>query len=201
MNPEVNDRLSSERQRLFALSSVAAAIASEVGDVTLLHGDKAPRWLTSLAVPPGWQIRHLVDRTVEPSRIAGCGRRPDGGWDGSETISVFGFTGVPSEDVVRNNAACTLRALAAVGIVTEAVSMPALPTAIAMRSSGYFAVAGLLLWTQYSTYVIGSQTPGEGRLIEHAVFVESRCQSQLMADVADLTRAVYQAIATPAATT
>ena len=199
MTPDVND-LSTERRRLAALSSVAAAIASEVGDVILLRAERTPGWLTSLGVPPGWEIRHLVDRTVEPSRIAVCGRRPDGGSDGSETISVFGFTGIPSEGVVRKDADCTLRDLAAVDIVTQAVDMPALPAAIAMRSSGYFEVAGQRLWAQYSTYVIGSETPGEGRLIEHAVFVESRHQAQLMGDVVDLTQAVYQAIVAATAT-
>lgn len=197
MTPDVND-LSTERPRLAALSSVAAAIASEVGDVTLLRAERTPHWLASLGVPPGWEIRHLVDRTVEPSRIAVCGRRPDGGSDGSETISVFGFTGIPSQAVVRNNADCTLRDLAAVDIVTEAVDMPALPAAIAMRSSGYFEVAGRRLWAQYSTYVIGSETPGEGRLIEHAVFIESGSQARLSGDVAELTRAVHRALATAA---
>ena len=199
MTPEVNDRLSTERRRLAALSSVAAAIASEVGDVLLLRAERTPHWLTNLGVPPGWEITHLVDRTVEPSRIAGYGRRPDGGWDGSETISVFGFTGIPSEGVVRNNADCTLRDLAAVDIITQAVDTPALPAAIAMRSSGYFEVAGLRLWAQYSTYVIGSKTPGEGRLIEHAVFIESGSQARLSGDVAELTRALHQALAATAA--
>jgi hypothetical protein len=198
VTPEANDRLSAER-RLAALSSVAAAIASEVGDVVLLRPERTPRWLTSLGVPPGWEIRHLVDRTVEPSRIAVCGRRPDGGSDGSETISVFGFTGIPSEGVVRNNADCTLRDLAAVDIITQAVDTPALPAAIAMCSSGYFEVAGQRLWAQYSIYVIGSATSGEGRLIEHAVFVDAGCQARLSGDVAELTQAVYRALAATAA--
>jgi hypothetical protein len=200
VTPEANDRISAE-SRLAALSSVAAAIASEVGEVILLRAERTPNWLTNLGVPPGWEIRHLVDRTVEPSRIAVCGRRPDGGSDGSETISVFGFTGIPSEGVVRNNADCTLRDLAAVGIVTQSVDTPALPAAIAMRSSGYFEVAGLRLWAQYSIYVIGSEMPGEGRLIEHAVFVEAGCQARLSGDVAELTQAVYRALAATAART
>lgn len=67
-----------------------------------------------------------------------CGQRPDGGWDGCKTITVFGFTGIPPEDVVRENADRTLRDLAATGITTERVDTSALLGALAVRSSGYF---------------------------------------------------------------
>lgn len=100
---------------------------------------------------------------------------------------------------MRSNADCTLRDLAAVGIVTQAVDTPALPAWIAMRSSGYFEVGGQWLWARYSIYVIGSDMPGEGRLIEHAIFVDARCQARLSGDVVELTEAVYRALAATAA--
>jgi hypothetical protein len=173
-------------------------MARHVDDLMQLRAEATPRWLTKLGVPPGWKIGHLVDGIVEPSRIAVCGQQSDGGWDGCETISVFGFTGNPPKDVVRNNADCTLRDLAAAGITTQVVDTPPLPGAIAVRSSGHFGVAGLWVWAQYSTYVIGSETPGQGRLIEQAVFIEAGCQARLGGDVAELTQAVYQAFATSA---
>jgi hypothetical protein len=49
------------------------------------------------------------------------GQRPDGWWDGCETITVFGFTGIPPEDVVRDNADRTVRDLGATGITRERV--------------------------------------------------------------------------------
>lgn len=195
----MNDRLSAETQRLATLSSIAGAISSEVGHLELLRASRTPPWLTKLGVPPGWEIRHLVDRTAEPSRIAGCGPRPDGGWDGSETISVFGFTGMPSEGVVRRSADCTLRDLAAVDVTTRAIDLPELPAATAMRSTGHFVVAGRRLWAQYSNFVIGSAELGAGRLIEHAVFINSDCELRLSGAVAALTHAVEQAVVDAAA--
>ena len=196
---EVDEGPSTERRRLAAVSSVAAAMARHVDDLMQLRAEATPYWLTKLGVPSGWQIGHLVDRTVEPSRIAVCGQQSDGGWDGCETINVFGFTGIPPEDVVRNNADCTLRDLAAAGITTDVVDTPPLSGATAVRSSGYFGVAGIWVWAQYSTYIVGSEEPGQGRLIDHAVFVESGCQARLGDDIAQLTHAVYQAFATTAA--
>jgi hypothetical protein len=192
----VADGLSTERRQLAAVSSVAAVTARHVADLMQLRAETTPHWLTKLGVPPGWKTGHLADGTVEPSRIAVCGQQSDGGWDGCETISVFGFTGIPPDNVIHSNADCTLRDLAALGITTHVVQTPPLPGAIAVRSSGYFTVAGLLLWSQYSTYVMGSEAPGQGRLIEQAVFIEAGCQARLGGDVAELTQAVYQAFAT-----
>jgi hypothetical protein len=193
------DALAAERRRLAAVSTIAGEVARHVHEFTHLRADAAPRWLTQLGVPAGWQTRHLAQSTVEPSRIAVSGQRPDGGWDGCETITVFGFTGIPPEDVVRDNADRTLRDLAATGITRERVDTSALRGALAVRSSGYFVIAGRWVWAQYSTYVFGSTEPSQGRLIEHTVFIESGSQARLSGDVAELTQAVHQALAANAA--
>ena len=112
---------------------------------------------------------------------------------------MFAFTGIPPEDVVRDNADRTLRDLAATGITTERVDISALRGALAVRSSGYFVLAGRWVWAQYSTYVFGSTEPSQGRLIEHTVFIESGSQARLSGDVAELTQAVHQALAAAAA--
>jgi hypothetical protein len=193
MMPAEGDGLSTERRRLEAVSSMVNVVARHVDDLIQLRGEAMPRWLNGLSVPPGWQVRHLADRSFEPSRIAVCGQQSDGGWAGCETINAFAFTGVPPEDVVYNNADCTLRDLAGAGITSHVVDKPPLPGVKAVRSSGYFGVAGLWMWAQYSTYVAGSEKPGQGLLIEHAVFVESRFLASLGADIAQLTQAVYRA--------
>jgi hypothetical protein len=192
----MDEGLSTERRRLEAVSSMVNVVGRHVDGLVQLRAEAMPGWLTQMGVPPGWQVGHLANSAVEPSRIAVCGQQTGGRWDGCETISVFAFTGTPPVEVVRNNADCTLRDLAAAGITAHFVETPVLPGATAVRSSGYFEVAGLWLWAQYSTYLVGSQEPGQGRLIEQAVFVESGCQSRLSDDITQLTDAVYRAFVT-----
>ena len=191
--PAGGDGLSTERRRLAAAASVVNVLASHVDDVILFRSWNLPAWITRLGVPPGWQIGRLANSAVEPSRIAVYGPQPDGGWDGCETISVFGFTGMPPGDVVRDNADCTLRDLGAAGIATDVLDTPLLSKGTAVRSSGYFGTAGLWVWAQYSTYVAGSLESGQGRLVQQAVFIESSCQARLSADIAQLNDGVYQA--------
>jgi len=194
--PAAADGLLSERRRLAAVSSVVNVVAHHVDDLIQIRAEELPGWLTELDVPAGWRTARLENSAVEPARIAVCGQQPDGGWDGCETISVFGFTGIPPEDVVRNNADCTLRDLDAVDVTIHVLNTPPLSGVTAVRSSGYFGTAGLWVWAQYSTYVAGSEEPGQGRLIQHAVFIESGCQAQLGGDISQLSDAIHQAFCT-----
>jgi hypothetical protein len=174
-------------------------VARHVQGFTHPRTGAAPSWLNQLGLPAGWRIGHLTAGPFEPSRITLCGQRSDGTWDGCETISVFGFTGRPPEEVVRENADRTLRDVGATGIKTEHVDTSALLGALAVRSSGNFVIAGRWVWAQYSNYVFGSAEPSKGRLIEHTVFIESTCRNGLSDDVAQLTWAVHQALAAHAA--
>jgi hypothetical protein len=197
--PAAGDGLSTERRRLASASSIVNVLAGHVDDVIQFRSWNLPSWLTRLGIPPGWQIGHLANTPVEPSRIAVYGPQPDGGWDGCETISVFGFTGMPPADVVRDSADCTLRDLGAAGITTHLLDMPLMSKATAVRSSGFFGAAGLWVWAQYSTYVAGSLEPGHGRLVQQAVFIESNSRARLSADVDRLNDSVYRAFATSVA--
>lgn len=197
--PTANDALAAEGRRLAAVSSVAGEVAFHVHGFTYPRHGAAPRWLNQLGVPAGWRIGHLTASPFEPSRIAVCGQRPDGGWDGCETISVFEFTGVPPDDVIRGNADRTLRDLGAAGIKIERVDTTGWPGVLAVRSSGNFVLAGRSLWAQYSNYVFGSAEPSQSRLIDHAVFIDSGSEARLISDVGELTNAVYRAFVTGAA--
>lgn len=188
-----------EMSRLASVSSVAGAAARYVDRMTPLGSKYLPGWLVDLGVPAGWRIARLADRTFEPARIAVIGQHPDGSWDGCETISTFGFTGFPPTRVVHDNADRSLRDLGATEITIQSVDESFLRGSVAVRSSGYFAAAGLWMWAQYSTYVFGSSEPSRGRLIEHTVFVDSGCRAQLSGDVAQLTQAVHQALVATAA--
>ncbi|WP_156751321.1 hypothetical protein [Mycobacterium sp. 1245111.1] len=152
-----------------------------------------------MGTPAGWQIAQLADRSYEPARIAVTGQHPDGSWDGCETISAFGFTGFPPKHVVHENADRTLRDLGATEITIQRVDEEPLRGAVAVRSSGYFAAAGLWMWAQYSTYVFGSSEPSQGRLIEHTVFIDSGRRVQLTGDVIQLTQSVHHALVAIAA--
>jgi hypothetical protein len=184
------DELVTEQRRLASASSIITVVARYVDDLVQLPPEQLPGWLQRLSVPAGWRIARLEGSGLAPSRIAVCGHRADGRWDGCETISVFGFTGEPPEGIVRENADCTLRDLDASDITTHVPLASLIRGMTAVRSSGYFTVAGQRLWAQYSTYVAGSAVTGGGRLLQHSLFIDAACRTTLAADIAELTNAV-----------
>jgi hypothetical protein len=104
-----------------------------------------------------------------------------------ETISLFGFTGEPPEEAMRDNADCTLRDLDGENITTSTPVTSLIPGVTAVRCSGYFTVAGQRVWAQYSTFAAGSTVSGEGRLLQHSLFVNASCQARLADDIAQLS--------------
>jgi hypothetical protein len=189
----MTEQCPSEWHRLARVSSVVDIVARHVHDLIQIVPDDVPQWLAGLAVPAGWCIARFDGDGAAPSRIAVCGPQSDGGWDGCETSSVFGFTGIPDIDMVRDHADCALRDLHAEAITTHTLVTPQLPGTTAVRSSGCFATAGLWIWAQYSTYVAGSTRANQGRVVQHSVFVESGCQAKLSGNVTQLSDAIYQA--------
>jgi hypothetical protein len=184
---------SSDWDRLAAVSSLIDVVARHVDGLIQLPSADLPDWLTDLGVPAGWRIARLDGGGVQPSRIAVCSGKSQGGGYGCDTISVFGFTGIPPSEVVRDNAACTLRDFNATDITAGRLATPPTPGVIAVRSSGYFTTVELPVWAQYSTYIAGSTICGEGRLIQHSMFVESDCRAALNEDITQLSDAVHHA--------
>jgi hypothetical protein len=179
--------------RLAEASSIVDAIAGEVDDLFLVQGDGLPEWLRRLPLPNGWLLARLDDSTAVPARIAVCGRRSHGSWDGTETISVFGFTDAPRIRTVLRNAACTLRDLDAEDVTTRVLPAPARPGVISVRASGIFVTAGRRVRGQYSIHIAGSPRPGAGRLIAQNVSVDADCSARLADDAVRLNDAVHQA--------
>ncbi|MBO0885172.1 MAG: hypothetical protein J2P17_33565 [Mycobacterium sp.] len=193
MTMPVGDGLAAEQRRLAAASSIAAVLARHVDDLVQLRRDQLPEWVQRLSIPAGWRIAQIEGADVAPSRIAVYGPHPDGRWDGCETISVFRFTGISPDGVVRDNADCTLRDLDAEDITTSTPVASMIPGVTAVRCNGYFTAAGQRVWAQYSIYVVGSAVLGEGRLIQHSLFIESSCRARLTDGIAQLSNAVQRA--------
>lgn len=124
------------------------------------------------------------------------GQHPDGSWEGCDTISVFAFTGAPPQGLVRDNANRTLCELGAEDIETPALAASLIPGVTAVRNSGYVTVASRRVWAQYSTYVAGSEAPGQGMLIEHSLFIESSRRARLTDDITWFSNAVQRAFLT-----
>ena len=137
--------------------------------------------------PGGLAAAESPDRRL---RIATYGPRPDGGWDGCETINVYGFTGIPHPDVLTDNADRALRDLDAVGIFTHAPPTPPRPGLAAARSKGRLTIAGRPVWARFSTYLAGSDEPNGGRLVQHILYIDAHRLVEVAGTVRELTDAV-----------
>jgi hypothetical protein len=178
--------------RLTAVSSVVDAVDRHVNDLTPVPAGELPRWLRRLALPPDWHLVGLSGHPPPPTRMAVYSRRSDGGWDGCETISVFRFTGTLPADLVRDNIGCTLRDLHAENMVTITLPAPPEPGVTAARSDGYFNAGGRRIWARYSAYVAGTNTPGQGMLVDQSIFIEARLRRRgLWNDIEQLGNAIH----------
>ena len=66
--------------------------------------------------------------------MAVCGPHPDGSWDSCETVSLFLFTGTPSEGLVLDTSDRLLRDLGAEAITIYPLSIPPAGRVAAVRS-------------------------------------------------------------------
>lgn len=188
-----DDTTAAEQHRVAAASSIAAVAARHVDDLAELDAEELPEPMTQLGAPPGWRLANLAGSPVAPARVAVYGQRPDGSWDGCETIRAFGFTGALTTDVVRANADCTLRDLGAANITAGPLAAPAPPAAIAVRSSGSCTLAGREVWAQFSSYVANPTPADAGLLIEHTLVIDSACRARLSDDITHLSDAIHHA--------
>jgi hypothetical protein len=190
---ETDDQMAAEQRRAAAVSSIAAVAGRHVDDLAELPAEDLPAPLRRLGAPPEWRLANLAGSPVQPARVAVYGQQPDGSWDGCETIRAFGFTGALPADVVRDNAACTLRDLNAENITAGALAAPPAPAATAVRSSGYFIIAGRGVWAQFSTYLANPTPAARGLLIEHSLVIDSGCRARLDDDIINLSNSIHHA--------
>jgi hypothetical protein len=186
--------ITAEQRRLAAVPSITAAAAHHVGGLAELIAADLPEPLTRLGAPSGWRLAHLEGGPVAPARVLVYGQQPDGSWDGCEMIRAFEFTGALPADVVRANADCTLRGLAAEHIAAGALAAP--PAATAVRSSGTFTAAGRRYWAQFSTYLANPTASRRGLLLEHSITTAAHCRAGLGEDITNLSNAIHHAFLT-----
>jgi hypothetical protein len=172
-----------EWRRLAEATSLSALLTDHVNDVAAVAIEDVP-WLANLAVPDGWHGAITPDHRV---RVAVYGNRPDGGWEASDTVSVFSFTGALTPEVLSHNADAMLHSLAATGIRIYSPNTPPVAGVAAVRASGYITVAGRSVWARFNTYV--STTP-HPRLVQHSSFVDAESFRALGADIGTLTAGV-----------
>jgi hypothetical protein len=183
-----------EWQRLSSANSVGARVAQIVADFRLATVEEVlGAECAALTIPTGWLVAASGDTVQEPVRAVVTGHRSRGGWQGCDTVAAFQFTGMPHRDVRNAHASDTLRDLAASGITIRHLDVLPVSAMWAVRSSGYVTAAGLRMWAQFSTYVEGSHDRGNGRLLEHSLFVATQQCTQLHADLTELTDTVYAA--------
>jgi hypothetical protein len=165
----------------------------DIEDVIPLSGPEVPRWLNRLSIPVGWQLVELPDG-ADPAlaRLAVCGPRGNGEWEAADTINVFGYTGWPVFYDLFHNADRILRDLNATSIAVQALPVPPVQRAAALRCSGTATIGDRSVWVQQSNYVAGSELPNASRLIVHSMFVDSACRARLTEDATQLGDAVYQ---------
>lgn len=186
-------------QRWAVASSLVEALADEdwgVDDLVALTGAHTPAWVQRLPVPERWQRLDFSDAesVVAPARVLVWGPRVGGGWEATDTLQVYGYTGVPSFGDVLGSTARSLGDLDAHDVRTGLLAMPSVPGVAAERSTAVLTVAGRRIWTQLTNYVAASTTPHTGRLIVHSLSVGAG-HPELAEDLTTLTRSVQEAFA------
>jgi hypothetical protein len=162
----------SQRRDPSQARSDTEAASGDEAQFSVVSRDEVPKWLTLLRVPPKWRAGHL-EGGGPPWRIAVCGQRADGGWDGCETIAVLQFTGFPSIETIRRHSQQVLRQARVGTVETTSLAIPPVDGVHALRSSGHCRAAGREIWAQYSFFVAGSTVPHAGRLIQQCIFAEA----------------------------
>lgn len=183
------------QQRWAAASSLVEAMTDVdygVIDLTALTGVSTPAWVRELPVPRQWYPLELPEAmvAVPPARVLVRGPRTAGGWEATDTLSVYGFTGCPAFSIVLDSTARSLHELAAQDIVTRMLAIPTGPGLAAERSTATLAVDGRRIWVQLTNYLAGSDQPHAGRLIVHSVYVDAEGLSELADDVRGLTQTI-----------
>lgn len=183
-------------QRWAVASSLLDALADEfcgVDDLVAFTGGDTPRWVAQLAAPPHWRqadFPNAETAIVAPARTLVWGPRSDGGWEATDTVEVYGYTGLPSFGDVLGSTARSLRDLDAQDVRTRMVAMPAIPGIAAERSTGLVAIDGRRIWVQLTNYIAGSNAPNSGLLIVHTLYVAENFYNELANDIAMLTGTV-----------
>jgi len=190
-----------EWDRLANVSSMVDVLLSqdgiydedEIHDFRPLTGDSVPQWVRRLYVPEGWRVPDLPpDQAAAVTRLAVAGPRPDGSFEATETLSVFGYTGWVGFDEVVSGADRSLQDLDADHITTRVLRLPPVKWAVAVQAEGVAMLGGRRMWMRQSNYLAGSMLPHNGRLFVHSVMVDDAVRQRWAGDVDLLCEAIHQ---------
>ena len=175
------------------VSSLAEEVRRYVGSIDLVRADGLSYRLPGLSVPAGWTVVPTLPGPAPVTRMALCRMTPEQtAWGGCEVIALYQFTGSVPEDVVHDSADRTLRDLAAQNVRRYNITLPPIPGARAVRSSGSFVLGGRWVWGQFANYVVN--TGAVGGLVEHSLLVRAPRRARLARDIGELTEGVYQSL-------
>ena len=182
-------------RRWAAPSSLVEAMADKdygVTDLAALTGADTPAWIHELPVPRHWHPLDIPDTELAapPARVLVRGPPTAGGWEATDTLSVYGFTGRPAFSIVPDSTARSLHELAAQDIATRMLAVPPVPGLAAERSTATLIVEGRRIWVQLTNYLAGSDQPHAGRLIVHSVYIDAERLSAFADDVRCLTQPI-----------
>jgi hypothetical protein len=160
-------------------------------DLQMLPNTDAPNWLGTLRPLPGWRVGRLEVGVDQPWRIAVVGGRTSGGWEGCETIAAFSFTGLPSTAVIKQMLGQALHSNGANAVQTTELSIPPREGATAVRGSGYVEAADREIWLQFTFYVVGSDLPYEGRLVQQCLYIDADSETTLKDTIIHLSDSLH----------
>jgi hypothetical protein len=115
-------------------AAIVAAVHGELRGLSLIRAGQA-EWIEAIPLPTVWRSERFAQSPV--SRALRCEPRGDGGWDASETLSVYRFDGVVPPNLVYVTTEGVLHALEADSVLTYPLETPSgLNTAAVQRLPG-----------------------------------------------------------------
>lgn len=134
-----------------------------LADLQMLPTADAPNWLGTLRPLPGWCVGRIDEAVDQPWRIAVTGARASG----------------------------ALHSNGAKAVQTIEVPIPRREGAAAARGSGYIEAADRELWVQFTSYVVGSDLPNRGQLVQHCLYIDVNSEIALKDNIIHLSDSLH----------
>lgn len=172
-----------------AVSSLAEALAYEVGTVNFVPAAHLPLWLPDLRVPPRWEptipsgaVTRMLRRRI----------RSEERWDACEVINLYRVAGAIPEALVHEQVARALHDSGAQEFESRRIDLPLHHNVIGAQASGLLSIRDGVLRSRYTDYAVN--TAAGGALIEQIIFVVGEAFPLLESELASLTNDLERAL-------